>query len=302
MPSELDATLPEQRIVEAAAVLPDFGGVTGWAGLRWAGGAWFDGSGAGGVGRRPVVLATGYADVLGQPGIDVSQERLGPAELTRIDGLWITEPVRSLCFEMRYAGSDRAAVEALDLAAYSDLVSVAEAADYARGRNGWTGIPRCRRALALADENSWSPQETRLRLVWMFDAGLPRPLCNRPVFDLAGHHLGTPDLLDPVAGLVGEYDGSLHLVTSQRRRDRDREQMFRDHGLEYVAIMAGDGRHTTVRRLLGARRRERFLPEGERQWSIEAPTWWPATYTVAQRRALDAEQRERWLRTRLRVG
>ena len=39
----------------------------------------------------------------------------------------------------------------------------------------------------------------------------PRPLCNVPVFDRFGQHIGTPDLLDPVAGVVGEYDGALHL-------------------------------------------------------------------------------------------
>ncbi|MCW2835256.1 MAG: hypothetical protein JWN68_3209 [Nocardioides sp.] len=34
---------PEQRIVERAALLRGWGGVTGWAGLRWLGGVWFNG-------------------------------------------------------------------------------------------------------------------------------------------------------------------------------------------------------------------------------------------------------------------
>ena len=49
---------PEQRIVEAAARLPAYGRVTGWAALRWMGGVWFDGLSEGGRVVRPVDLAT----------------------------------------------------------------------------------------------------------------------------------------------------------------------------------------------------------------------------------------------------
>src|SRR5262245_65964397 len=56
VPAGVDATVPEQRIVEAAAVLPPYGGVTGWAALRWGGATWFDGRTVHGA-PRPVVLA-----------------------------------------------------------------------------------------------------------------------------------------------------------------------------------------------------------------------------------------------------
>jgi len=196
LPASVDGAVPEQRIVEASMVLPRFGGVTGWAALRWAGGGWFDGQLHGGRGTRPVTLGTGYSDVRDQPGIKISQERLGPSELLVLDGMSVTSHVRSVCFEMRYAAGLRAAVLALDMAAYSDLVSIEEAADYALLHSGWTGIPQCRAALGLSEENSWSPQETMMRLIWVLDAGLPAPLCNVPIFDRQGRHLGTPDLLD----------------------------------------------------------------------------------------------------------
>ena len=302
VPSEVDGSWPEQRILEASAVLPRFGGVTGWAALRWAGGAWFGGTTSGGTQPLPVTLATGYADVLSQPGIQVSQEGLGPAELIVLDGLRLTEHVRSLLFEMRYATSDREAVIHLDMAAYSDLVSLDEITAYALLHPGWTGIPRARKALALADENSWSPQETRMRLIWVLDAGLPPPLCNAPVFDRDGRHVGTPDLLDPEAGVVGEYDGALHLAGDQRVRDRRREEAFRGLGLEHFTMMSGDTRAAMVDRMLATRGRARFLPEATRPWRLEPPAWWLPTYTVAQRRALEASQRAVWLRTRLRAG
>ncbi len=294
--------MPEQRIVEAAAILPHYGGVTGWASLRWAGGVWFDGTTAGGDELRAVTLATGYDDVRNQPGVTISQERLNPRDLRVMDGLAVTSHVRSVCFEMRYASSVRAAVQVLDMAAYSDLVSVDEVATYASRHSGWIGIPQCRKALPLANENSWSPRETWMRLTWVLDAGLPPPLTNRPVFDDQGRHVGTPDLLDLEAGVVGEYDGRLHLQGAQRRRDREREEQFRGLGLEYFTVMAGDSNGVVVARMLATRDRARFQAADSRPWTIEPPTSWTPTWTVDQRRTLESEQRDRWLATRLQVG
>lgn len=239
VPSYVDGEVVEQRILEASAVLPSYGGVTGWAALRWMGAHWFSGLGPGGV-ELPVCLATGATVIREQPGIQPSTERLDPRDLTSHDGLRLTSAVRSVCFEMRYAPSERRAVVDLDMAAYSDLVSIAELREFADRHSGWTGIPQCRSALPHADENSWSPREVMMRSVWTMDAGLPRPLCNVPIFDRTGRHVGTPDLLDPLAGVIGEYDGSLHLEGRQRHKDVSREGEFRSLGLEYATMLAGD--------------------------------------------------------------
>jgi hypothetical protein len=299
VPSSVDADSVAQRVVEAAAVLPPYGGVTGWAALAWLGGRWFEGRTPDG-GIRPVVLACGPDDIRPQPGITPSAERLNPRDLTVHDGLRITTAVRSVCFEMRYAPTDRLAVAVLDMAAFNDLVSRHEVAAYALGLNGWTGVPRCRDALLLADENSWSIAETLMRLVWVCDARRPRPLCNVPVFDLDGHHIGTPDLLDPVAGIVGQYDGALHLQGTQRHKDIQRDEAFRAHGLETVTMVAADGRdpHGFIQRLHAAYARAPRLSQGDRSWTIEPPAWWVPTLTVAQRRALSEDQRRRFLRLR----
>ncbi|MEO5852278.1 MAG: hypothetical protein ABIQ15_07175 [Nocardioides sp.] len=293
----------EQRIVEAGVVLPAYGGVTGWASLRWQGGAWFDG-------RRPdgttllVPLAIGNSKVRVQESFALSAERLLPRDILVVDGLRVTEPVRSVCFEARYAVGVRDAVTWLDMAAYSDLCSVAECVAYAGYLNGWTGVPRLRQALPLVEENSWSPLETRARLVWVLDAGLAPPLCNAPIFDRAGRHLLTPDLLDVEAGLVGEYDGSLHLEGRQRRRDRDRLEIYRSLGLEVVTIFSGDlvDRDRLASRILAAYRRCLREPESRRAWTTRLPAWWIRTDTVAHRRALDDDQRARLLRIRRKAG
>jgi hypothetical protein len=299
VPSDVTVTV-DQRIVEAAAVLPSFGGVTGWAALRWLGAAWFDGLALDGRTLLPVVLATSEADVRPQSGIEISAERLGPDELTVHDALSITTALRSVIFAMRHAPGVRTAVVVADMAMYADLVSLEELWAWATVNRGWTGCPQLREALALADENAWSPRETLLRLVWMLDADLRRPRCNVPVFDLSGRHIGTPDLLDEEAGVVGEYDGSVHLAGRARATDVRREAAFRAVGLEYFPAVAGDwaDRAGLVARMLATRSRARFADPRERLWTTKPPSWWIPTDTVAQRRALTAAQRARFLARR----
>ena len=90
----------EQRIVEAAAVLPAYGAVTGWAALRWLGGRWFDGADA--AGRPPVTLALMDSSVRAQPGVAISEERLDPTEIQPYAGIRVTLATYALLFEIRH--------------------------------------------------------------------------------------------------------------------------------------------------------------------------------------------------------
>jgi hypothetical protein len=301
VPSSVELTT-EQRIVEAAAVLPAYGGVTGWAGLRWMGGVWFDGRRGDVV--RPVMLATGDRTIRAQRGIAVSEERLGPGELTVHRGLAVTTALRSLFFEMRYAATDDEAVQAADMAAYSDLVSGQELGDLVADNSGWTGMERSRVGARDMDENAWSPTEVTMRRLWQHGAGFPRPLCNRPVFDLEGRHLATPDLIDPVAGVAGEYNGEVHLLEAQQVRDRARRTLFRSLGIEVVEMQARDlaDPFPFLARLREAYAAAGRRPVSRRRWTTEPPRWWVPTFTVEQRRELDDDQRRRWLSLRLRAG
>lgn len=292
VPATVDPGPVDQRIVEASADLPPYGGVTGWAALRWAGGRWFDG-----YGDRPIVLAIGGGNLRPDRRRVLSRERLAPDELVVHDGLWLTRAARSVCFEMRYASSVRAAVLVLEMAAYSDLVSVAECQEFAdRHLAGWTGVQQCRDAFPLADENVWSPTEHEMRFVWT-DAGMPRPLCNAPVFDLHGHHLGTPDLIDPETGVTGEYDGSTHLTGARRADDLVREERFRSHGLHPTTMVGADRAAPAayLDRLRSTCARAGATPASERRWTLEKPAWWTSTETVQLRRALTEHDRTRLL-------
>lgn len=302
VPASVERTV-DQRIVEAAACLPAYGGVTGWSALRWLGATWFDGTVTGGM-ELPVVLATGDSSIRRRPGIVVSEEQVGPWQVITSAGIRVTTADYAVLWEIRHARTLAAAVQAADMAAYADLVGRAELALLVARSRSWTGVGRGRDVVALMSENSWSPAETSMRMIWTHDAGLPTPLCNQPVFDLDGRHLGTPDLLDPLAGVAGEYDSELHLEGARRRRDLEREAAFRDAGLETVAMVTGElGAPWAFRgRLRAAYARAARRPASDRRWTLTPPSWWVGTDTVARRRALTDEQRARWLRHRQQVG
>lgn len=290
----------DQLIVEAAARLPANGAITGWAAMHWIGARrWWTGQAPDGL-LRPITLAVGGENVRAQAGVAISKERLDPRDVIVVDEVRVTTPVRSVFFEMRYAEDEREAGRLLSMAAYHDRVSIDEMAEYAWQHNGWTGVPQCRDGVALADENCWSPPEFDMLATWCLDAGLPRPLCNRPVFGPDGRHVGTPDLIDTTTGTLGQYDGALHLSGQRRAIDIRQEAAYRDLGLECVTMTAADlaDLRGAAQRMRSAWERARQRPPDERQWSTTPPDWWVPTHTVALRRALTPSQRSRLLRYR----
>jgi hypothetical protein len=274
VPAEVDSERAEQRILEQSHRIRRWGAVTGWAALRWRGAAYFDGRGPLGD-LLPVPLVVGRQHVAADPRVSIDQSQLAPGERLWIRGVPVTTVQRALFDVLRRERSLRSGVVAMDMAAAARLISVDLMRAYVLHRFAWTGVPRSRRVLALASNESASPQETLMRLVWVLDAGLDEPLCNRPVFSLDGRLLGYPDLFDPSTGTAGEYDGAHHREPTQRRRDIDREARFRDHGIETFSLVEGDlrDRRATAARMRSAR--ERALRSGAvRRWTLEAPAGW----------------------------
>jgi hypothetical protein len=262
-------------------MLPRGAVVTGWAALCWRRARWFTGTRADGS-PRPVDVAATTQCLRDRPTVRVHRERFDHEDVVELDGLMLTTAVAAVVFVVRHARDLEEAVEALDMTYRADLVTPRQVEAWLHAHPGLVGIGRAREAVPLADENAWSPRETRTRLAWERHTGT-RPLANRPVFDLQGRHLGTPDLLDP-DGVCGEYDGDHHLDREQRRADLVREQRLLEHGLSPFTIVAGDlaaGR--LGRRLDAARVRASRVPLEERRWTVEPPPWWRPTLTVAQR-------------------
>lgn len=140
----------------------------------------------------------------------------------------------------------------------------------------WRGIEQARRALPLCDPRARNAWETRMRLVWMLDAGLPRPRCNPPLLDLFGNLLGYPDLLDPVAGVVLEYDGSGHRRIRQHDRDNRREELFEEHGLVVSRVTRLAFDHPAALAARMTRTRDRGLRRNPRRdaWTLDIPASW----------------------------
>jgi hypothetical protein len=302
LPSSVASEAVDQRLVEIGARLPIHGFLTGWAALRWQGGSWFDGRKANGGPRAVWVNLASGGDLRPWDGVRVTREFVTSEWVGQVDGLRAMSPAWSVAVEMRWARSLTAAVVAIEMALFDDIVSIDEVAAAIDQMWARTGVAQARKALGLAHENSWSPRESETRLVWELEAGLPRPIPNPPIFDLSGRHLGTPDLLLPDVGLAIEYDGQEHLERGRRFVDVRREERFRDCGLESLVVQADDYRDRealVIRMVRAYRRAQRARAQS---WTLDAPAWWVRTDTVARRRALPPDRRGRLLDYRTRNG
>jgi hypothetical protein len=297
LPAHFTDDDPDQRIAEASLALRAGAAeaVTGWAGLHWLGLTWADGLEPGSHRRVPVPLAMPDHRIRSDAGRTISRETITVDEVRSIDGVPLTHPLRSTCFEARHAATLRDAVRWLDWALTFDLFTRTELAEFAAGLDGWAGVRQLRAALPLCDQNVWSPMETQMRLVWAIDLGLARVVTNRPVFDLNGRHVGTPDIFDLDSDVAGEYDGSLHLEGRQRSSDIRRETGFRAVGIEQVVMVSADLRDTRsfqARTLAAINRRA----DRSQSWTLTPPAWWTPTWTVEQRRAVPERLRTRLIK------
>lgn len=206
----------------------------------------------------------------------LSYETLTDDERCTLHGVPAVVPRRALFDEMRRLRDWREAVVAMDMAAAAQLVSISRMELYLGAHRSWRRSTSVETALPFCSERSRSPAECRLRLVWEVDAGLPRPLVNRDVFDLTGRRICVADLFDPEAGLVVEYDGAEHRKVLRHSRDVAREERCRAAGLEYCKVTGPDMRHSerVVDRILATRGRARFLREGQRRWTLSPPPGW----------------------------
>ncbi|MBM7518963.1 hypothetical protein [Nocardioides nitrophenolicus] len=301
VPSGVDGGALDQRIVEALAGLPADAAVTGWAALGWRGGRWFGGLAADGRTRLDVPVALTTRGPRPRVGVELTEDWLFEADVDVVDGLPVTRTERAVAFESCRASGVAAAVRVVDMACADDLTDLARLRRYAAGLVSRPGVRTLRAALDLADENAWSPQEVGMRLSWQRRRPTAVLRTNCPLFDPAsptGRHLVTPDLVDLRAGVVGEYDGVVHLGDRLRRKDLDRDALYRELDLELVTMASGDRRDVSafVNRLDAAYRRAAQRPDRPPRWTTAQPGWWVDTSTVARRRALDERQRRIWLR------
>lgn len=238
-----------QRIIDAASVAPD-AVVAGWAAGYLHGVLLLGGS------QQPVRLIVPPNRQVRRPGIVAMRLTLDAPDVVTRYGLPCTGRVRTAYDVLRLAPNLTEAVVVGDCMLGSGLTKKTVLTAYAAEHRGQRGVRQLKAALPLLDPAAASPPESRLRLLCR-EAGLPRLLVNVPLYDRAGNLLGVPDLLEPLCGLVIEYDGAYHRELRQHTLDNAREERFEAHGLTVVRVTALDmrNREATMVRLKRAHQR-----------------------------------------------
>jgi hypothetical protein len=191
-------------------------------------------------------------------------------EVVVVHGVRCATVERSLFDEIRRLPALRDWVVAADMTFAAQLTSIRRMRRYRASRYWFRDVRRLDTTLDLADEGARSGPEVQFRLIWELNAGWPRPLTNRPVFDLDARLIGVPDLLDPHRGVVGEFAGGDHRDINRHARDIEREANFRGVGLEYVEVVGRDIRtpERVVRRMVQAEERAGVHPC---RWQLGPP-------------------------------
>ena len=237
VPADVELT-PEQRIVEAAAVLRKDEAVAGWAALRWLGGVWFDGTDAYGGCRDVPLLAR--RDRAAPPGAAISQEYLHPDQIVVVDGVPVTIAVRSVVLrdEVRRLArrGRRCTRHGLLLRPRIDR-RCRDVRRRARSGDGDPAGARCpaagRRELVVSsrDEDAGCLEDGGAE-----GRAVQPTRCSRWMGATSERRTSS----SPHTGLVGQYNGSDHITVAGTAADVKKDAIFRDHGLEPVTMLVTD--------------------------------------------------------------
>jgi hypothetical protein len=247
------------RLAAAQRLVPCDVPLGGWAALAWMGVTALDGrTGPGGLTLLPVPVCIGPTGRLRpRPGLAIDRSTLLAVDIIEHDGALVTTAERSCLDVMRFCGAEEGLVVA-DAAIRAGLTTRQQLSEALDRMIGLKGVPQARIAVPLVDGRAESGPESRLRYVWVVEAGLPVPLVNPVIEDLDGHFVARVDLLDPEAATVGEYDGAHHRDLQQHTADNVREEDVEGLNLEVTRSTALDlwpHRSRLVARLTAARRR-----------------------------------------------
>ncbi|GAA2100613.1 hypothetical protein GCM10009841_15490 [Microlunatus panaciterrae] len=289
LPSQLPDT-PTQRILAAVPLVPASGAITGWAAAFARGVDDLDGLDPCTMQPLPVLICLGR-DVGRGTAAAYCRDRLPDSDVAEVAGIRFTTALRAGMDCARSAPDLAEAVAVVDAMARQRVFGLGLLARYLGRHPGWRGIHQARRACELADPHARNGWESRLRVFYQVDLGLPRPLANAPLFDRRGNLLGIGDLVDPDAGLVLEFDGQDHRGRHRHRADNVREERLEDHHLVVIRVDSLDLRHHRAdlkARVLSGRRRGLARDRSRDRWTLRQPDWWLADEPIDEQ--LTAEE------------
>ncbi|MHA3022995.1 hypothetical protein ACXPWS_22390 [Mycobacterium sp. BMJ-28] len=188
----------DERIAGAWLRSGKHGAVAGLAAAALHGAQWID---------RDIDVEMIWTISRPPPGIVVRRDRLGDDEVMVEDCVRVTTPART-AFDL---GRYRPRTEAL--ARMDELERVTafnpdEVSTLIERYRGGRGLKQVRALLPLVDGGAASPQESRLRLLFL-DTGFPRPTTQIPLLE-GGQVLRTVDMGWEEFKVVVEYDGDQH--------------------------------------------------------------------------------------------
>jgi hypothetical protein len=143
-----------------------------------------------------------------QRGLIIRKEILADDERMCIGRLPVTTLARTAFDLGRHFPRGKALVH-LDALMRAAPFSVEDVLLLTKRYPGARGMRQLRELLPLVDGGAMSPQETRLRLLFI-DAGLPKPTTQIPVVDERGCHVRTLDMGWEDFMVAAEYDGEQH--------------------------------------------------------------------------------------------
>jgi very-short-patch-repair endonuclease len=243
---------PWERVLRAAPLTGDVGAIGGWAAAFAHGFHRLDGRAPSGS-EFPVPLCLPRtARCRRTTGVRVVRSDLEEGEIMVVGGVRVTSPARTCADLARLTASLVEAVVCVDAMIPDGDALLAEVSRWLDDRPRRRGAVRAREALSLARPHTESAQESRLRMFWVVDAGLPMPLVNRQIYSRTGEFVGRADLIDPDSGVVAEYDGGDHAGADRRSKDHSRRERFEALGLivvQHTAVDLGGRRAAALARL-----------------------------------------------------
>jgi hypothetical protein len=142
------------------------------------------------------------------PGIIARDERLDNDEITTVSCFSVTTSARTAYDLGRHLPRSEA-IARLDALMRATPFSIDEVLLLAQRHRRARGLKQLRAVLPLVDGGAASPQETRLRLLFI-DAGFPRPTTQIPVVDGRGRLVRPLDMGWEDFMVAAEYDGDQH--------------------------------------------------------------------------------------------
>jgi hypothetical protein len=158
---------------------------------------------------------------------DSGERNLTPDDVTEVDGIPVTTPLRTTC-DLGRTRFPEPAVAGMDAMLRLGAFSHEELLGAVERFRGMRWVTTLRLVAPLADGRAASPGESVLRLRWV-EAALPPPVLQHEVW-LPGR-LAVLDLAAPELLYAAEYDGAeWHSTPEQLEHDRERREALSDGG------------------------------------------------------------------------